>query len=539
MKKEVIGCKKGSCDRRSFLRSAGTAVATAVLLPRMVMSKSIVSPENCFGFREVGLAESGSSYLIAKIPERLLGFSPKYVWCPVPGRGHRTEPYAIPKTVKMGTHPTAEASAKLTPPPFAVVVQNDDAKSLICVGASGGNHLWNFVDFAVESGGIEVRIDFEGHTLLSKVKCHVKVIILPAEPNESSMSLLSRGLKILYPDAYEKSSATEKPSWWHRPIYCGWGDQVGLMLDLEGPGSEARALAYNTQGLYQRWIDRLKQADVPVGTIIVDAGWSQAGVWQPNPVQWPDLRGFVDAQHKEGRRVLLWIATWLYEGLPDRWCIHAGKTKLVADPTNREYRSFIKENIYRLLSPKQGCFNADGFEIDQLRYTPSEHILAGGEQFGRTFELEQENSEHKIKLSGTKWGCELLYQLQKDIYTAAKSAKPDALIDSSTANPYFYDTLDILRLHDTGSIPKDVFKAMKARADLVRAVLPDALIDTDNWIIHDYNQWLNYTLTSYRLGVPCLCYTERFVNSLGKQPVTRPIEMEVLRNIGQTWQKLL
>lgn len=438
----------------------------------------------------------------------------------------------------MGTHTTTEAAAKLTPPPFAVVVQNGDSKSLICVGASAGKHLWNFVDFTVESTGVEVRIDFEGHTSLSKVKPHVKVIILPEERNESSMNLLSCGLKFLYPEAYGKSSTTKKPSWWYRPIYCGWGDQVGLMLDLEGPGSEARALAYCTQGLYQRWIDRLKKADVPVGTIIIDAGWSEGGVWRPNPVLWPDLRGFVDAQHKEGRRVLLWIATWLHEGLPDRWCIHAGKTKLVADPTNHEYCSFMKENVYRLLSPKQGCFNADGFKIDQLRYIPSEGILTGGEQFGRTFKLEQENSNHKIKLSGTKWGCELLYQLQKDIYTAAKSAKPDALINSSTANPYFHDTLDMLRLHDTGSVPKDVFKAMKARADLVRAVLPDALIDADNWITRDYHKWLNYTLVSYRLGVPCLFYTERFVNAIWKQPVTRPIEMEVLRNIGQTWQKL-
>lgn len=92
MKKEVIGRKKEICDRRNFLRVAGTTVAGAVLFPRIVMSKSIVSAENRIGVREVGLTESGSSCLIAKISERILGFSPKYVWCPVPGRGapHRT-----------------------------------------------------------------------------------------------------------------------------------------------------------------------------------------------------------------------------------------------------------------------------------------------------------------------------------------------------------------------------------------------------------------------------------------------------------------
>ena len=91
----------------------------------------------------------------------------------------------------------------------------------------------------------------------------------------------------------------------------------------------------------------------------------------------------------------------------------------------------------------------------------------------------------------------------------------------------------MLRLHDTGSVKKNVFKAMKARADLVRAVLPNMLIDADDWIIKDYRKWLDYTLSSYQLGVPCVFYTERFVNSKEDEPVTRPLPMKVRLLLSQ------
>ena len=58
------------------------------------------------------------------------------------------------------------------------------------------------------------------------------------------------------------------------------------------------------------------------------------------------------------------LGTWLWEGLPDAWCIKAGCHKITADPTNREYLTFIRKKINMLLSP--GGYDADGFKIDQL-----------------------------------------------------------------------------------------------------------------------------------------------------------------------------
>jgi hypothetical protein len=147
-------------------------------------------------------------------------------------------------------------------------------------------------------------------------------------------------------------------------------------------------------------------------------------------------------------------------------------------------------------------------------------------------------------MNGEKYGCELLYQLQKDIYEAAKSAKPDALINSSTVHPYYYDTIDMVRLHDVNKSDVDVFVAMKARADLSQAALPHKNIDADDWVHDNYPEWMSYTKKSYKIGVPCILYAEHYVNvkddyvdsNRGNQ-IVFTIPLEDLRSIGESWKK--
>ncbi len=469
--------------------------------------------------------------LFARIGIEELGFIPTRVWNPSPSQSHDTRPYPLPKTIRTGTRVTQESGAKFSPAPFAVVVQGRTEQCLVCVQADAGWHQWSFVEFQVDSAGVEVRIDLEGHTPVRKVVKHIRIFTLKGGNHEAPMALVARGLA----EAYPRSPAERKkiPAWWRRPIYCGWGDQVGISLDMEGPGPESRALAYCNQGLYQRWVDRLEKAGVPVGTVTIDAGWSSGGVWKPYPNHWPNLRGFIDGQHKKGRRVLLWLGTFIMEGLPDAWCIFSGGQKLIADPTNPKYRSYVRDQVCRLLSPKEGGYNADGFKIDQLQYSPNETETWGSEQFGRSWQLA--NPHPKLKLAGKAWGCEVLYLLQKEIYTAAKSVKEDALITSSTIHPYFHDTFDMARLHDTETVNVDVFKAMAARADLARAAIPNIPIDADDWVWKDYRKWLDYTSRNHRIGTPCIFYAERFVRSFEKNPTVLPIPMSDLRKISRAW----
>jgi hypothetical protein len=309
------------------------------------------------------------------------------------------------------------------------------------------------------------------------------------------------------------------PDWWRRPIYCGWGDQVAFAFKTQGVGPERRALAMCAQGLYERWVELLDDADVPVGTIIIDAGWSPAGRWQPNEVLWPDLRGFIARQHEQGRKVLLWLATWLWDGLPDEWCTHGDGRPMTADPTHPAYREQAAAWVTELISPDG--YDADGFKIDQLAFCPTRAPRYWGPRFG--YYWWNEEPLQQITMAGDGFGIELLHDYQQLIYDAAKAAKPDALVTSSTVHPYFHDTFDMVRIHDMGAVADDLMAAMKARCDLGAAALPGKLIDTDDWIHSDYDKWLTYTSGSHVLGVPCIFYAADFMLNWHNEPTTRPI----------------
>ncbi|HRS06713.1 MAG TPA: hypothetical protein P5065_06710 [Candidatus Ratteibacteria bacterium] len=479
-----------------------------------------------------------SDFLVCSVDKGEIGFAPQEIWSPSPSVEHRTKPYKVPRELEVGIRSTREVSAKFSPPPFAVIIKGKDRKIFVGICAEKNWHLWNFAFFKATRTDISVRIDLEGHSNPDDVAKHVNLVIVYGYNGESDHHLLSRGLNLTYPDGGIHPQG-KIPSWWLMPIYCGYGDQVGIMFEFEGgKGPECRALAYCIQGLYERWINILDEENIPFGTIIIDAGWSSGGNWVPNKIQWPDLRGFIDRQHKKGRKVLLWIATWFTEGIPDEWCIFAGDRKLVVDPENYSYILFLRENVHRLLSPEKGCYNADGFKIDQLSYVPTEREPIGGEHFGRPVILG--NQHDRIEHKGLLWGCELLYKLQKEIYSAAKNAKKDCLITSSTVHPYFHDTFDMVRLHDAGVIlpETDVLTAMKARSDLAKAALPSHPIDSDNWVHSYYEKWLDFTMKSYSIGVPCIFYAERFV-CFRPVPKVLPIKKKDLRLIAQAWKKYI
>jgi hypothetical protein len=478
--------------------------------------------------------EVEGDFLVRRIGPEELDFLPRRIWNPSPSVKHRTEPYPLPHALDVGIFGNRECGSKFSPPPFAVVVENDERRALVHVAADPGWHLWNQVLFeGSKDGALAVRIDLEGHSQPGDVAAHVRLAVEHATPGEARHALLARGLREAYPEASAPGEG-EMPAWWRRPIYCGWGDQVSASMWLEGPGPERRALAYCIQGLYERWIARLDEAGVPFGTSIIDHGWSPAGSWEADPVRWPDLKGFIAREHGRGRRVLLWIATWLWDGLPDEWCVFADGVKLVADPTNPDYLAFVEKRVAGLLG--SGGLDADGFKIDQLAYSPSERRPRGGPRFGWTG--HREPSAEPLALHGEGWGCELLHRLQKTIYDAAKKAKPDALITSSTVHPYFHDTFDMSRLHDTGNVNGDVIEAMRARAELSHAAAPGKPIDADDWVHTDYAQWLAYTRRSRELGVPCIFYAERFVLDWKKEPATREIPAADLRAIAEAWAGL-
>lgn len=473
---------------------------------------------------------NSTDHLILTLGAKGLGFSPERVWCATPDRRQKNPLRKNPASVNIDLLNTAEACASFSPSPFAIVVERGSRRALVHVVADAGWHRWNSMRFDVDANGVSAVVDLEGHTEVDKAAKHVRLECVHALPGESRIDLLARGLAAAYPTA---SAPRAVPDWWLQPSYCGWGDQVGISLHLEGPGSEARALAYCTQGLYERWLTRLDAARVPVGTVTIDAGWSSGGVWKPWTAQWPDLKGFIQRQHARGRKVLLWAGTWLHEGLPDEWCFHSGTKRLCCNPLNRAYRKFLRQQVQDLLSPEG--YDADGFKIDQNAWAPREQGAFDAEHGLRVVQVAEGSTA--VTPRAATWGCEMLYDLQKQIYDAAMSVKPDALLTSSTIHPMFHDTLSMARLHDTGASRGSVLEPMRARADLAAAALPQHPRDADDWVWGNYPGWLEYTCQSGQLGVPCLFYAEYYVQSFVKTPTAKIVAMDDLRTIGKAWRK--
>jgi hypothetical protein len=224
-----------------------------------------------FAVQQIMTFEPEGDMLCAHLSPGDFGFIPEQVWNPSPSVRHRTAPYELPMTVTTGIQGNEVTGAKFSPPPFAVELEGRGERALVAVAADAGWHLWNEVVFDCCREEVQVKIDLEGNSPPREVAEHARLLMLPAAAGEPRHALLRRGLLDCCPDARDE---LEGPEWWRRPIYCGWGDQVSTSVWLEGPGPESRALAYCLQGLYERWLNRLEEAEVPIGTVIIDAGWS-------------------------------------------------------------------------------------------------------------------------------------------------------------------------------------------------------------------------------------------------------------------------
>jgi hypothetical protein len=187
--------------------------------------------------------------------------------------------------------------------------------------------------------------------------------------------------------------------------------------------------------------------------------------------------------------VLLWWKAWDPEGLPAELCIrNRDGAPIAVDPTNPGAREVLSRIIIGLLGPDG--IDADGLKIDFTGKTPSGASLSA---------------------DGELWGIALLHELLAVVHQAAKRAKSEALLITHTPHPSFVDVTDMLRLNDMLRLadpgpPPPVVPQMRYRADVVRAVCPELLIDTDDWCVPDRASWREYLELKPELGVPSLYY---------------------------------
>ncbi len=267
------------------------------------------------------------------------------------------------------------------------------------------------------------------------------------------------------------------PRWWLGPFFCGWGEQGHL-----SPGN---VYAGANQKAYTAMSKRLDELGLKPSAIIVDDKWQgQYGEMLPDPAKWPDLRAFTDSEHAKGRRVVLWMKSWDNEGLRSEECVHCLCTPYGADPTSPAYRRRVQETMRRLLSSEPGCFNCDGFKIDFANCMPLGRNLATRER--------------------GVYGIELLKRLMTLLHDSAKAVKPDCLINTSCAHPYFAEVTDQCRLHDYNGQLRSLWEVREFRAKLFKTAFPGISVDTDDEGSSSRQETLDYLRRAPGLGVPDL-----------------------------------
>lgn len=268
----------------------------------------------------------------------------------------------------------------------------------------------------------------------------------------------------------------DSPRWWYGPMFCGWGEQ-GYYTPKHFQTSAA-------QQPYSCMSDEIDELGLRPTAIIIDDKWmTNYGEALPDPEKWPDMRAFVEREHAKGRRVMLWFKAWNSEGIPADECFNLWTQPYGTDPTSPAYQERMFRLMHTLLSVDAGCYNCDGFKVDFANVMPLGHDLRGHE-------------------NGV-YGLELLKRWYTLFYTAAKAVKPDCLVNTSCAHPYYADVTDQGRLHDYDARLRAAWEVRSFRQKLFQAALPGISIDTDG-VWSSRREIMDFNRRAVELGVPVL-----------------------------------
>jgi len=204
-------------------------------------------------------------------------------------------------------------------------------------------------------------------------------------------------------------------------------------------------------------------------------------------------------------KVVLWLNAWVRDGLPEDECALRDGQPVSADPTNPRYKKRLRASVLNMLSPEG--LDADGFKIDGTSFIP----MGPG-----------------LSTYGGIYGYELQRELFSIYWNAAIEAKPDAFVSLFTANPYFRDLCNNVRLGDLYSFYGRPEDTMRERAALYRIAMPGKPIDTDGTsrfsLAEDPLEEWDIQL---ELGTPTLYEIETHLHLRGFHPgVVRPFEPE-------------
>jgi len=372
-------------------------------------------------------------------------------------------------------------SVLMVPPMFAYAFRCEGIARQLGLGlvAKKGQHNFHAFDYKAENG-FWLETDQHGHTELEDEWTAPAIIGYAAEEEYRAMEK--------YAQYYFSSGIAEPrkkqdiPRFWYGPIACGWIEQFARKDYENAPAFRC------CEPLYREYLDRLHVGGLDPKILIIDDKWqTEYATDVADKERWPDLRAFVDEQHKKGLATMLWFKVFDPEGLTDGF-IEADMAGGAVDPPAKKidpsHPAFLKvldAALERIFGNGADCYDCDGIKIDYAFMNP----------IGR-----------KFKTYSGKYGVELLYDYMEHIYRKVKSIKPQAIINCSACHPYFAHMVDHARLHDYDPSNRFCREDLMFRAKMYHIACPDSLIDTDNGGYSTHRDTMRCMLEQASYGIP-------------------------------------
>jgi len=358
------------------------------------------------------------------------------------------------------------------------------------IGTQPGQYRFPALEYSGSRyAGVAWWVDYLGYQTLSKTQeggFHSPVASVHFA--YSALDTLERYTAWLRQSGFGTEARYPDVAWHHLPVFCGWAEQTtrAVPLDRE-PNTEA------TQKNYESWVAELERRGLPVGTIVIDDKWQKGyGSFDVDTQKWPDLKGFVAAQHARGRHVLLWVPVLHTDGLPLELCAHDVGGKCIAPSLGSQaYEAFLRKQIRTLVE----TVGVDGFKEDWVGAPTRAGLPVPAELAG---------------MEAVRW-------FQGILFTEAHRWRPDAMLETQTTNAAFRDSSDVLRLNDIYYSTRDVVGTMRERARVAH-ISGWELVDTDNASSTTLETWWEYMEAQPSIGIPALYFLHKTESTMEEPP---------------------
>ncbi len=281
----------------------------------------------------------------------------------------------------------------------------------------------------------------------------------------------------------QKKSLSQLPAWWRDPLICTYGDELSTLMLPDVKMTDPR---FNADWVRMLVDTAEKKWGIRHMNIVLDAFWQLYFALDPkvDESRFGNMRDFVDEMHARGHHVIAWC-TPIFDNVQNGFQTRSQKLDVLSsnyleplgvpgsysiDMTSDNIGEYYRQVCQVLFGSGEGEYNLDGVKMDYIG------LFRDPAKTGPYRHPEKGLGIREIKI------------FYETFYQAAKSVKPDAIVNCSVTDPRFEGYIDQNRMHDThaGNIEKEY------RARLATLACPDLLIDSDgalmltDWAKHHY-----------------------------------------------------